>query len=163
MKHNKGFSFVELLVAVAILGIISLPIASSFALAAKTDAKAVHLSAMNDAADDVMLLLEEIETLGGIPADKQSEYSVKFDYYISDVFSSLLSPEKVYQTQLSVDKSGKNIGLVIRYKIQYNGYNAILTISEVAANNCYRIDLEFTHTVAGSPLEVQRKGLLKYA
>ena len=61
MKDNKGFSFVELLVAVAILGIISLPIASSFALAAKTDAKAVQLSAMNDAADDVMLLIGEIE------------------------------------------------------------------------------------------------------
>ena len=58
---NKGFSFVELLVAVAILGIVSLPIVSSFALAAKTDAKAYHLSAMNDAADDVMLLLEEMK------------------------------------------------------------------------------------------------------
>jgi prepilin-type N-terminal cleavage/methylation domain-containing protein len=72
MKNNKGFSFVELLVAVAILGIISLPIASSFALAAKTDAKAVHLSAMNDAADDVMLLIGEIED-GYIVSDSAFE------------------------------------------------------------------------------------------
>ena len=149
MKNNKGFSFVELLVAVAILGIISLPIASSFALAAKTDAKAAHLSAMNDAADDVMLLLEEIETLGGIP-----EGVTDFDYYIFEVFKSLLNSDK-----------GKTSSNVITYEICYNGYAAdliITKITKITDQYCYRIDLKFTHTVAGSSLDVHRKGLLEY-
>ena len=149
MKHNKGFSFVELLVAVAILGIISLPIASSFALAAKTDAKAVHLSAMNDAADDVMLLLEEIETFGGIP-EGTTGYASKTAYYILNDFQSLLKPQVVDGESAEV------------YTISYNGYSGMVTVMEVVAGAYYRIDLVFTHSIAGSPLEVHRKGLLEY-
>ena len=148
MKHNKGFSFVELLVAVAILGIISLPIASSFALAAKTDAKAVHLSAMNDAADDVMLLLEEIETLCGTP-DRAEEAKTLFD---------MLEPQELTeQSQENTDQFPKV------FSISYNGYSGTFTVTEVVAGAYYRIDLVFTHSIAGSPLTVHRKGLLKYA
>ena len=148
MKHNKGFSFVELLVAVAILGIISLPIASSFALAAKTDAKAVHLSAMNDAADDVMLLLEEIETLCGTP-DRAEEAKTLFD---------MLEPQELTeQSQENTDQFPKV------FSISYNGYSGTFTVTEVVVGAYYRIDLVFTHSIAGSPLEVHRKGLLKYA
>lgn len=147
MKNNKGFSFVELLVAVAILGIISLPIASSFALAAKTDAKAVHLSAMNDAADDVMLLMEEIETLCRTP-DGAEEAKTLFD---------MLEPQELTeQSQENTDQFPKV------FFISYNGYSGMVTVTEVVAGAYYRIDLEFTHTVAGSPLTVHRKGLLKY-
>ena len=148
MKNNKGFSFVELLVAVAILGIISLPIASSFALAAKTDAKAVHLSAMNDAADDVMLLLEEIETLCGTP-DRAEEAKTLFD---------MLEPQELTeQSQENTDQFPKV------FSISYNGYSGTFTVTEVVVGAYYRIDLVFTHSIAGSPLEVHRKGLLKYA
>ena len=148
MKNNKGFSFVELLVAVAILGIISLPIASSFALAAKTDAKAVHLSAMNDAADDVMLLMEEIEILCRTP-DGAEEAKTLFD---------MLEPQELTeQSQENTDQFPK------AFSVSYNGYSGMVTVTEVVAGAYYRIDLEFTHTVAGSPLEVHRKGLLKYA
>lgn len=147
MKNNKGFSFVELLVAVAILGIISLPIASSFALAAKTDAKAVHLSAMNDAADDVMLLLEEIETLCGTP-DRAEEAKTLFD---------MLEPQELTeQSQENTDQFPKV------FSISYNGYSGTFTVTEVVAGAYYRIDLVFTHSIAGSPLEVHRKGLLEY-
>ena len=147
MKNNKGFSFVELLVAVAILGIISLPIASSFALAAKTDAKAVHLSAMNDAADDVMLLLEEIETLCGAP-DRAEEAKTLFD---------MLEPQELTeQSQENTDQFPKV------FSISYNGYSGTFTVTEVVVGAYYRIDLVFTHSIAGSPLEVHRKGLLKY-
>ena len=147
MKNNKGFSFVELLVAVAILGIISLPIASSFALAAKTDAKAVHLSAMNDAADDVMLLMEEIEILCRTP-DGAEEAKALFD---------MLEPQELAeQSQENTDQFPKV------FSISYNGYSGMVTVTEVVAGAYYRIDLEFTHTVAGSPLTVHRKGLLKY-
>ena len=148
MKNNKGFSFVELLVAVAILGIISLPIASSFALAAKTDAKAVHLSAMNDAADDVMLLMEEIEILCRTP-DGAEEAKALFD---------MLEPQELAeQSQENTDQFPKV------FSISYNGYSGMVTVTEVVAGAYYRIDLVFTHSVAGSPLEVHRKGLLKYA
>ena len=150
MKDNKGFSFVELLVAVAILGIISLPIASSFALAAKTDAKAVQLSAMNDAADDVMLLMEEIESLGGIP-EGITEYDSKTAYYILNDFHALLNSQSVANDSAE------------EYAITYNGYSGTLTVTEVVSGTYYRIDLVFTHSVAGSPLEVHRKGLLNYA
>ena len=147
MKHNKGFSFVELLVAVAILGIISLPIASSFALAAKTDAKAVHLSAMNDAADDVMLLMEEIEILCRTP-DGAEEAKTLFD---------MLEPQELTeQSQENTDQFPKV------FSISYNGYSGTFTDTEVVAGAYYRIDLVFTHSIAGSPLEVHRKGLLKY-
>jgi prepilin-type N-terminal cleavage/methylation domain-containing protein len=147
MKNNKGFSFVELLVAVAILGIISLPIASSFALAAKTDAKAVHLSAMNDAADDVMLLMEEIEILCRTP-DRAEEAKTLFD---------MLEPQELTeQSQENTDQFPK------AFSVSYNGYSGTFTVTEVVAGAYYRIDLEFTHTVAGSPLTVHRKGLLKY-
>lgn len=147
MKNNKGFSFVELLVAVAILGIISLPIASSFALAAKTDAKAVHLSAMNDAADDVMLLMEEIETLCGTP-DRAEEAKTLFD---------MLEPQELTeQSQENTDQFPKV------FSISYNGYSGTFTVTEVVVGAYYRIDLVFTHSIAGSPLEVHRKGLLKY-
>lgn len=149
MKHNKGFSFVELLVAVAILGIISLPIASSFALAAKTDAKAVHLSAMNDAADDVMLLLEEIETLCRTPDGAEEAKTL---------FETMLEPQELpEQSQENTDQFPK------AFSVSYNGYSGTFTVTEVVAGAYYRIDLEFTHTVAGSPLTVHRKGLLKYA
>jgi prepilin-type N-terminal cleavage/methylation domain-containing protein len=147
MKNNKGFSFVELLVAVAILGIISLPIASSFALAAKTDAKAVHLSAMNDAADDVMLLMEEIETLCRTP-DGAEEAKTLFD---------MLEPQELAeQSQENTDQFPK------AFSVSYNGYSGMVTVTEVVAGAYYRIDLVFTHSIAGSPLEVHRKGLLKY-
>ena len=147
MKNNKGFSFVELLVAVAILGIISLPIASSFALAAKTDAKAVHLSAMNDAADDVMLLMEEIEILCRTP-DGAEEAKALFD---------MLEPQELAeQSQENTDQFPKV------FSISYNGYSGMVTVTEVVAGAYYRIDLVFIHSIAGSPLEVHRKGLLKY-
>ena len=147
MKNNKGFSFVELLVAVAILGIISLPIASSFALAAKTDAKAVHLSAMNDAADDVMLLMEEIEILCRTP-DRAEEAKTLFD---------MLEPQELTeQSQENTDQFPKV------FSISYNGYSGTFTVTEVVVGAYYRIDLVFTHSIAGSPLEVHRKGLLKY-
>ena len=138
----------ELLVAVAILGIISLPIASSFALAAKTDAKAVHLSAMNDAADDVMLLMEEIEILCRTP-DRAEEAKT--------LFETMLEPQELTeQSQENTDQFPKV------FSISYNGYSGMFTVTEVVVGAYYRIDLVFTHSIAGSPLEVHRKGLLKY-
>ena len=145
MKNNKGFSFVELLVAVAILGIISLPIASSFALAAKTDAKAVHLSAMNDAADDVMLLIGEIED-GYIVSETR-------DKRLNEIVLSFALFE-VIETDFETAP--------LQYTFRYNHYEVELTFRALD-EQFYRIDITVTHSIAGSPLEVHRKGLLKYA
>ena len=150
MKNNKGFSFVELLVAVAILGIISLPIASSFALAAKTDAKAVHLSTMNDAADDVMLLLEEIELGYNVP---DSTFEIKPENRI-DRLDELL---RALLGEISFETKGD----LLQYSFRYNNYNVQMTLKSIN-DQYYRVDLIVTHSVAGSPLEVHRKGLLEY-
>lgn len=153
MKNNKGFSFVELLVAVAILGIISLPIASSFALAAKTDAKAVHLSAMNDAADDVMLLIGEIED-GYIVSDSAFEINPETrDKRLNEIVLSFALFE-VIETDFETAP--------LQYTFRYNHYEVELTFRALD-EQFYRIDITVTHSIAGSPLEVHRKGLLKYA
>ena len=144
---NKGFSFVELLDAVAILGIVSLPIVSSFALAAKTDAKAYHLSAMNDAADDVMLLLEEMEiTL----IDENSE-PVELDVAFLEELEAFAMEELVITDPFSENQM----------EFLYNQYQVKLTLNDLENNYC-RVDITVSHTVSGATLEVNRRGLLEY-
>ena len=144
---NKGFSFVELLVAVAILGIVSLPIVSSFALAAKTDAKAYHLSAMNDAADDVMLLLEEMKiTL----IDENSE-PVELDVAFLEELEAFAMEELVITDPFSENQM----------EFLYNQYQVKLTLNDLENNYC-RVDITVSHTVSGATLEVNRRGLLEY-
>ena len=147
---NKGFSFVELLVAVAILGIISLPIVSSFALAAKTDAKAYHLSAMNDAADDVMMLLEEMETI--TLAQGAGDVLVALQNAVYDAF------EGYSLNDLELSDAFKDDKLFF----VYNQYQFELTLKDLEENYC-RVDFKIVHTSNGATLEVNRKGLLKYA
>lgn len=147
---NKGFSFVELLVAVAILGIISLPIVSSFALAAKTDAKAYHLSAMNDAADDVMMLLEEMETI--TLAQGAGDVLVALQNAVYDAF------EGYSLNGLELSDAFKDDKLFF----VYNQYQFELTLKDLEENYC-RVDFKIVHTSNGATLEVNRKGLLKYA
>lgn len=147
---NKGFSFVELLVAVAILGIISLPIVSSFALAAKTDAKAYHLSAMNDAADDVMMLLEEMETI--TLAQGAGDVLVALQNAVYDAF------EGYSLNDLELSDAFKDDKLIF----VYNQYQFELTLKDLEENYC-RVDFKIVHTSNGATLEVNRKGLLKYA
>ena len=144
---NKGFSFVELLVAVAILGIVSLPIVSSFALAAKTDAKAYHLSAMNDAADDVMLLLEEMKiTL----IDENSE-PVELDVAFLEELEAFAMEELVITDPFSENQM----------EFLYNQYQVKLTLNDLENNYC-RVDITVSHTVSGATLEVNRRGWLEY-
>lgn len=147
---NKGFSFVELLVAVAILGIISLPIVSSFALAAKTDAKAYHLSAMNDAADDVMMLLEEMETI--TLAQGAGDVLVALQNAVYDAF------EGYSLNDLELSDAFKDDKLIF----VYNQYQFELTLKDLDEKYC-RVDFKIVHTSNGATLEVNRKGLLKYA
>lgn len=144
---NKGFSFVELLVAVAILGIVSLPIVSSFALAAKTDAKAYHLSAMNDAADDVMLLLKEMKiTL----IDENSE-PVELDVAFLEELEAFAMEELVITDPFSENQM----------EFLYNQYQVKLTLNDLENNYC-RVDITVSHTVSGATLEVNRRGWLEY-
>lgn len=147
---NKGFSFVELLVAVAILGIISLPIVSSFALAAKTDAKAYHLSAMNDAADDVMLLLEEMKISALDPSEKNKLLALQTAFFES--FEEYKLDDLEFFTTFQDD--------VLTFN--YHQYRFELTLKYLEENYC-RVDFKIVHTSNGATLEVNRKGLLKYA
>ncbi len=161
---NKGFSFVELLVAVAILGIVSLPIVSSFALAAKTDAKAYHLSAMNDAADDVMLLLKEIASMDKVDLENpdvvgQKTYESQTDYRIRTAYNAMLSPSLVNDTaEQNEDAEIESLC----YQIRYNNYSATLVLTKLEGYDYYSVELLFVHTVSGATLEVNRRGLLEY-
>lgn len=155
---NKGFSFVELIAAVAILGIVSLPIASSFVLAARIETKAAILSKLNDAADDVMLLVTETEHMEEYGATletlEQTENCgcTSFDIYhvLNCVYSNYLS---------SVQRGeGENAN---SYSVTYNGYPMLLQITPV--EDFYRIDLTIEHEANGSTYHITRKGVLSYA
>ena len=177
---NKGFSFVELLVAIAILGIISLPIASSFALSAKIDAKARETYSAANAADDVMLLVTEIDSFEnyGKTVSETSEGSVyevscDLEYYLAHYEqNSLLTVSKSEVLDDESDVSRENFGSpeesdaesdpVSVYEITYNGYPIEMTVTTIN-ESYYRIDLVLTYTVAGDTMQITRKGVLPVA
>lgn len=177
---NKGFSFVELLVAIAILGIISLPIASSFALSAKIDAKARETYSATNAADDVMLLVTEIDsfenygkTISETSEGNTYEVSCGLEYYLTHYAQkSLLTVSK---SEVFDDESGvgeESFGIpeegdaesdsVSVYEITYNGYPIEMTVTKIN-ESYYRIDLVLTYTVAGDTMQITRKGVLPVA
>ncbi len=151
---NKGFSFVELIVAVAILGIVSLPIASSFVLPARIEAKAAILTKLNHAADDVLLLVTESEYMdqyGTTIPDTQELYDVH--HILQEVYSpSLLS-------DVSTEVPGE--GEPYRYSFSYNNYVVKLTLTP--CTDFYRVDIVIDHEANGSTYHVTRKGVLSYA
>ena len=53
-KENKGFTIVEVIIAVAMLAIVSIPILGSFAQSAKYNAKARNIQKATIAAQTVM-------------------------------------------------------------------------------------------------------------
>ena len=138
---NKGFSFVELLVAVAILGIVSLPIISSFALATKTDSKAYHLSAMNDAADDIVLMLEEMTVETTDDFDLEIAFLSALSEYYSEAFERLSEDE---------------------LEFSYNGYRVFLTVKDLENSFC-RVDVRVEYLFGDDPLAVERREALRYA
>lgn len=147
---NKGFSFVELIVAVAILGIISLPIASSFVLAARIEAKADILTKINDAADDVMLLVTETESINMESIEIECTCETQDLYHVLNC---------VYSTDLTSVQQGEGDS-VNTYTFSYNGYPVILEITPFA--DFSRIDLTIKHEANGSSYHVTRKGVLSY-
>ncbi len=147
---NKGFSFVELLVAIAILGILSLPIASSFALSAKIDAKARETYSATNAAEDVLLFVTEIdsmqeygETIGGKIFD--------LEYFLSEYQTShrMILKEKTQTENVCV------------YALQYEGYSVDLKTTKI--DSFYRIDIVLNYSVAGDTMQITRKGVLPVA
>ncbi len=138
---NKGFSFVELLVAVAILGIISLPIASSFALSAKIDAKARATYSASNAANDVLLLVTEIGSTSN------------FDEVTNKYEQDLISFDP--QTDANQDEN------ISEYLVSYNGYPIVMTVTKL--NGFFRIDITLEYTVAGETMQITRKGVLPHA
>lgn len=166
---NKGFSFVELLVAIAILGIISLPIASSFALSAKIDAKARETYSAANAADDVMLLVTEIDSFEnyGKPVSETSDGSVyevtcDLEYYLAHYDQESLltvSKSEVFDDESESDAESDSVSV---YEITYNGYPIEMTVTTIN-ESYYRIDLVLTYTVAGDTMQITRKGVLPVA
>ena len=103
MKKNQGFSYIELLVTVAIIGIaislVSLSISTIFSLNAKKCAKDIasllsecKVDAMSRAGDTYLILYKESE---GVTAE----------YYISD---NLVSEEIIGKSNLSLTYTDSN-------------------------------------------------------
>lgn len=174
---NKGFSFVELLVAVAILGIISLPIASSFVFAAKVDAKATAASKAANAADDVLLLLTEMDQMPNysVPEDKGEESGTYgLEYYLkyfagnipevsdAQIFFEDMSEIIEAETEETASDSSSDaepIGEKRVFQLQYNGYPVELALTEFST--FYRVDITLTYYVDGNQIQITRKGVLK--
>ena len=148
---NKGFSFIELIAAVAILAIVALPIASSFVLAARIEVKTAVLAKINDAADDVMLMIEEGEHLDDTERRANCEQCKEEGEY--DPIVHLL--RCVYSDYLQYKNKSDT------YNLTYNGYEVTLKIT--TSNGLSRVDLTIDHEVNGSTYHVTRKGVLSNA
>ena len=111
-KNNKGFSLVELLVAIAILAIIVLPLLHSFVTATKTNTKAKKSMEANTVAQNVM---EEI---------KATSFSKLFNSLIYDVsYEYEENPEegKTYVTFPTQEVNGNSYR--VRAEVDSSGYD----------------------------------------
>ena len=161
MKNaNKGFSFVELLVAIAILGIISLPIASSFALSAKIDAKARETYSAANAAEDVLLIVTEIQSVYSIsePTEISGERypDINTAHYIHKWLTENVPDKNNLTAETSEPAKYEYV-----YTFDYSGYGVKLLLTE--CGSFYRVDVTVTYTVAGDTMQVTRKGVLPHA
>lgn len=175
---NKGFSFVELLVAVAILGIISLPIASSFVFAAKVDAKATAASKAANAADDVLLLLTEMDQMPKYPVPEGEDVesgTYGLEYYlkyfagnipeVSDAqiffedMSEIIEAETEETASDVSSEAEQIIGVKRVFQLQYNGYPVELALTEFGT--FFRVDITLTYYVDGNQIQITRKGVLE--
>lgn len=157
---NKGFSFIELLVAVAILGLISLPITSSFVLAARIEAKSAILSKMNDAADDVMMLVAESEMMDAYG----SALSVDSHDCDSDTFEIEHILRCIYANAGVLEGVDKTVQPDFsEYTLIYNGYTVALRITPCDGMTFSRVDLTIDYEANGSTYQVTRKGVLSNA
>jgi len=165
---NKGFSFVELLVAMAILGIISLPIASSFALSAKIDAKARETFLASNAADDIMLYVTAIDSAPGIEGTFETIEGLeqKVAFYINQ-WITVEEPELVdnvssEELQLGEGEESQEVEpKKYLYTFEYQGYNTELVLTQL--EGFYRVDVTVIYTVAGDTMRITRKGVLPNA
>ena len=87
--NNRGFSLIEVLVAVIILSIVSIPIIRSFATVAKTNADAKILLRATDGAENMMENLE-YRTL--------EEFAARYD--ISDRNNVMLDEKGKYRIEI---------------------------------------------------------------
>lgn len=165
---NKGFSFVELLVAMAILGIISLPIASSFALSARIDAKARATFLANNAADDIILFVSAIDDAPDIEETSETTEGInsKVAHYIkqwiTEEVPALVDNDTSEETL--PDESGdsqENEPDKYMCTFEYQGYNTELVLTQL--DGFYRVDVTVTYTVAGETMRITRKEVLPIA
>lgn len=86
--NNKGFSLVEVLVAMVILAIISVPILSSFSRAAKVNAKARRQENANVAASSVVEQFKS-SSLNELKETFNGNYSVNNGVYNFNIYNSV--------------------------------------------------------------------------
>lgn len=127
-KNNKGFSLLELLVAITILAVVMIPMLHSFVSAARANAKAKKLMEATTAAQNLM---EEMKASG--PSEFLNKYSAysKEQITVKDVDGNIIdtvtdlngNPVYTYQTTIASAASLTVNGREYRAKVTMDPQN----------------------------------------
>lgn len=123
IRNNDGFSLIELIVSIAIIGLMLLPILNSFVIAARSNSESRNVQAENDIVQNIM---EEMK--GGSLEDIINEYNIIND----DCYEASLSGTGIgYDLYQSNPYSEKDCYYLLRRNID-NKYDALITLDASA-------------------------------
>lgn len=119
IRNNKGVSLIELVISIAIIGIMLLPILNSFVIAARANSESRNVQAENDHVQNIM---EEMK--GRNLEDIINEYNIIGDECYEAGLSATGTGYDLYQTN---PYNIKNCYYLLRRNID-NKYDALVTL-----------------------------------
>lgn len=135
--NQKGFTLIECMVAVVILGLCALPIASYFASAVRLQKRETILFQAGNAADDVLLLVTEAE----LPAGEDPSFLLR-SYTEQGLFTELSMREEAFS-------------------FRYQNYLVLLWITD--CGSFWRVDVELQYVVNDGDQFLRKKGVIRHA
>ncbi|WP_066500316.1 type IV pilus modification PilV family protein [Abyssisolibacter fermentans] len=130
-KDNRGITLIEIVVTIAILGIVIVPIYTMFLAGLKTNAKSTKLMTATDLAQEYM---EDIKCSNSVIVGKQT---IQKDGYTIDIniqpteysFGSNENTSVSYDMKIIVDKNDKNNVSVNNEDVYISSEEAVFDIS----------------------------------